>query len=170
MKQGRSYLVLICYDEESGKIYGTTKYGSFLESLEFFVKEADKVEVIPAEEHELGFRCIINNKYIGMIYHNEIFTKIEIGKPYTGYVKKVREDGLVDISLQVQGIKNLDNSQEQILKVLTEQGGKSKTHGKSSPEEIKRVFGMSKQTFKSAIGMLYKARKIVILEKSIELI
>tara|TARA_R110000868_G_scaffold258137_10_gene515421 strand:+ start:765 stop:1634 length:870 start_codon:yes stop_codon:yes gene_type:complete len=170
MQVGELHLVRVCYDTESGKIYGTTKYESMLETLDFYFQEGDKVEVIPAEEHELGYRCILNRKYIGMIYHNEIFTDIELDKVYDGYVKKIREDGLVDLALQIQGIKRLDVSQTKILEMLEASGGSSKLHDKSSPEDIKQELAMSKKTFKNAIGMLYKAKKIVINKDGIELV
>ncbi len=170
MNIGELHLVRICYDTASGKLYGTTKYESMLETLDFYFQEGDKVEVIPAEEHELGYRCIVNRKFIGMIYHNEIFTDIELDKEYEGYVKKIREDGLIDVALQIQGIKRLDESQTKILDMLKANGGKSNLHDKSSPEEIKQVLEMSKKTFKNSIGMLYKAKKIVINKDGIELL
>lgn len=169
MSVGELHLVRVCYDTESGKIYGTTKYESMLETLDYYFQEGEKVEVIPAEEHELGFRCILNRKFIGMIYHNEIFTDIELDKEYDGYVKKIREDGLVDVALQIQGIKRLDVSQTKILEMLKASGGLSELHDKSSPEAIKQKLEMSKKTFKNAIGMLYKAKKIIINKDGIEL-
>lgn len=170
MSNNELHLVRVCYDTVSGKIYGTTKYESMLDTLDFYFQEGDKVEIIPAEEHELGYRCIVNRKFIGMIYHNEIFTKIELDKEYEGYVKKIREDGLVDVALQIQGIKRLDESQTKILDMLKANGGKSHLHDKSSPEEIKQALEMSKKTFKNSIGMLYKAKKIVINKDGIELL
>lgn len=169
MSRNELHLVRVCFDADSGKLYGTTKYESILETLDYYFQEGDKVEVIPAEEHDLGFRCIINRKFIGMIYHNEIFTDIELDKECDGYVKKIREDGLIDVALQIQGIKNLDASQTKIIKMLETSGGISKLHDKSSPEDIKQALGMSKKSFKNAIGMLYKAKKIIIKKDGIEL-
>lgn len=170
MYKDEFYLVRVCFDATTGKLYGTTKYESMLQTLDFYFQEGDKVEVIPAEEHDLGFRCIINRKFIGMIYHNEIFVEIELDKEYDGYVKKIREDGLVDVALQIQGIKRLDVSQTKILEILQASGGKLQLHDKSSPEDIKQKLNMSKKTFKNAIGMLYKAKKIIIKDDGIELV
>ena len=170
MDVGELHLVRICYDADTGKIYGTTKFGSFLETLDFNFEEGEKVDIIPAEEHELGFRCIVNRKFIGMIYHNEIFSDIKIDEEYQGHVKKIREDGLVDVTLQASGIQNLNESQTKIIKMLQKNGGTSKLHDKSSPVDIKQELGMSKQSFKNAIGMLYKARKILISKSGIELV
>jgi len=170
MNVGELHLVRVCYDSESGKIYGTTKYESILSTLDFYFQEGEQVEIIPAEVHQLGYRCIVNRKFIGMIYHNEIFVDIELDREYEGHVKKIREDGLIDVALQVQGIKALDAAQKKILEVLKNNGGKLDLHDKkSTPEQIKQVLGMSKKTFKNSVGMLYKARKIVITDDSIEL-
>src|SRR5690606_27608675 len=128
------------YDSESGKIYGTTKYESILSTLDFYFQEGEQVEIIPAEVHQLGYRCIVNRKFIGMIYHNEIFVDIELDREYEGHVKKIREDGLIDVALQVQGIKALDAAQKKILEVLKNNGGKLDLHDKkSTPEQIKQV-------------------------------
>lgn len=169
MQEGEYHLVRICFDSATGKIYGTTKFGSFLSSLDIYFKEGDKVEVIPAEEHELGYRCIINREYLGLIYRNEIFTEIEFDKAYDGYVKKIREDGLLDVTLQPIGTKRIMDAQSQILQYLKDHKGESPLHDKSSPDEIKRELGISKQAFKNAIGRLYKERKIIISKSGIKL-
>ncbi|MEX1099377.1 MAG: hypothetical protein WEB87_03055 [Bacteriovoracaceae bacterium] len=121
------------------------------------------------EETELGYRCIINKKFIGMIYHNEIFSPVKIGKTYPAFVKKVREDGLVDAAMQVQGVRNLFESKTKVLEIIKENGGKVSLTDKSPPEQIQALFGMSKKSFKSAVGMLYKERLISIKKDGIEL-
>ena len=169
MRIGQRHLVRICYDADSGKLYGTSKFGSLMEGLDIYLEENDKAQIIPVEEHELGYRCIVNKEFLGMIYHSEIFTDIDLEKEYDGYVKKIREDGLLDLSLQRQGVKKLNDSQSVVLDFLKDNGGKSHLNDKSSPEEIKNLLGMSKKSFKSAIGMLYKAKKIIISKNGIEL-
>ena len=169
VKLGAYYLVRVCIDMKTEKIYATTKTGKYIKESEFDIKEKDRVKIIPFSKEELGYRCIINKKYVGMIYHNEIFQNIKIGAPLNGMVKKIREDGLVDASLQVQGFKNVVNSKDVIMAYLKEQGGKSHLHDKSSPEEIKKALGMSKKTFKSSIGILFKEKLIVIKKDGIEL-
>ena len=105
-----------------------------------------------------------------MIYYNEIFKDIKIGVPLEGVVKKLREDGLVDAALQTQGFQNLVNSKDKILAYLQENDGESHLHDKSTPQEIRDILGMSKQTFKNTIGMLYRERKIVITKTGIKLV
>ncbi|MAZ47490.1 MAG: GntR family transcriptional regulator [Halobacteriovoraceae bacterium] len=165
----RFYIIKVCLDERTNKVYGTTKIGKYLEDTTFDIKVKDRVKVIPAKKEELGFRSLVNGKYIGMIYYNEVFQYIELGKELDGIVKKIRPDNLVDISLQKLGIGNLEDSQSVIINYLSLKGGKSPLNDKSSPEDIRRELKMSKKTFKSAIGMLYKKKQILIHSDGIEL-
>ncbi|MCT4640970.1 MAG: S1-like domain-containing RNA-binding protein [Bacteriovoracaceae bacterium] len=166
---GEYHLVRVCIEDRTDRIYGTTKLGRWIESSEFDIEEKDKVYITPVQETDLGYRVIINKKFIGMIYHSEIFKTIIPGNEYEAVVKKIREDGLVDCALQIQGIKNLDAATVTIMQMLKKRGGFSPLHDKSSPEEIQRSLAMSKKTFKSAIGMLYKRKKIIISEDGIKL-
>jgi predicted RNA-binding protein (virulence factor B family) len=169
IREGEEHLVRICLEEGTNRVYGSTKLGKFIENTDFDIFEKDEVIFVPVRQTDLGFRVIINKKYIGMVYHSEIFTDVLIGETYKGYVKKIRTDGLVDVALQVQGIKNLDNATYKIMEMLIKRGGSSTLNDKSSPEEIRRVLGMSKKSFKNAIGMLYKKRKIIISPEGIKL-
>ena len=167
--EGDQLIVRVCKDERTEKVYGTTKIGKFIKASEFDINVGDKVSIVPAKKEELGFRSIINKKYIGMIYYNEIFKKINIGQKLEGVIKKIREDGLIDAALQAQGFQNLVNSKDKIIAHLNENGGNSHLNDKSSPEEIRNILGMSKQTFKKTIGILYKERKIIINKNGIKL-
>ena len=165
-------IIRVCLDESTEKVYGTTKIGKYIQASEFKnhdLKEGDKVTITPVRKEELGYRCLINKNFIGMIYHNEIFKQIKVAEPLEGVVKKLRDDGLVDAALQTQGFQNLMNSKDKILAYLAENGGKSHLHDKSPPKEIRDILGMSKQTFKNTIGMLYRERKIVITKTGIHL-
>ncbi|RLA61030.1 MAG: hypothetical protein DRQ89_11940 [Epsilonproteobacteria bacterium] len=170
IRDGAEHIVRVCMDENTRLLYGTTKLGKYIQASEFDIKESDKVEIVPAVIEELGYRCIINKKYIGMIYHNEIFSEIKLGQPLMGVVKKIRPDGLIDSALQVQGIRNLMNSKEVILSYLESVGGKSPLGDKSAPDDIRMALHMSKQTFKNGIGILYRERKITISKDGIELV
>ena len=165
-------IIRVCIDERTEKVYGTTKIGKYVKSSYFEkynLKEGDKVTIIPVREEKLGYRCLINKNFIGMIYYNQIFQRITFGKPLDGVVTKLRDDGLVDAALQTQGFQNLVDSKEKIIAYLKENGGTSHLHDKSSPHEIREILGMSKQTFKNTIGMLYRERKIVITKTGIHL-
>jgi predicted RNA-binding protein (virulence factor B family) len=170
IRRHESHIIRICVDERTNKIYGTTKINKYIQETIFEIEENEKVSLVPATDEELGFRCIINKKYIGMIYHNQIFQPVIIGEPLEGIVKKIRVDGLVDVDLQVQGFKNLVNAQDKIMAYLEQIEGKSPLHDKSSPDEIRDTLNMSKQTFKNTIGILYRAKKIIINKDGIELV
>jgi uncharacterized protein len=160
VKNYEDYIVRVCLEADTNRVYGTTKLGKFIEESEFDIEEDENVSIVPAQKTDLGYRVIINKKFIGMIYDNEIFINIELGQVYQGVIKKIRDDGLLDSALQVQGIQNLVDAKAKILEMLEIRNGSSTIHDKSSPEEIKQVLGMSKKTFKAAIGMLYKDKLI----------
>jgi predicted RNA-binding protein (virulence factor B family) len=157
------YIVRVCLEEETGRVFGTTKLGKYIENSQFDFSKNDKVNISPAIETDLGYKVIINKRFIGMIYFNEIFQEVKINAEYVGIVKKIRTDGLVDVSLQAQGVQNLKDAKDIVLDYLQKSGGFSDLNDKSSPEEIQKALSMSKNTFKSAIGMLFKDNKIEIL-------
>ncbi len=169
VKPNESHLIRVCLEEGTDRIYGTTKLGKYIEDAQFDIFDGDKVKIVPVKETDLGFKIIINRKFIGLIYRTEIFKRIVIGEEYDAYVKKVRIDGLVDCALQIQGIKNLDKSTIKIMEYLIKSGGSSELHDKSSPVAIKAQLGMSKKSFKNALGMLYKKKKIIINKDGIEI-
>ena len=170
VRNHEDHVVRVCLEEETNRVYGTTKLGKYIENSVFDFIVKDKVNIVPVQVTDLGFRVIINKVFIGMIYNNEIFVKIELGNEYEAVVKTIRDDGLVDVALQVQGVKNLVEAKDKILAMLNAKGGKSDLSDKSAPDDIKNVLGMSKKTFKSALGMLYKDRKIEISKEGIRLV
>ncbi|MGG8495579.1 DNA-binding protein [Tenacibaculum sp. TC6] len=134
------------------------------------LKEGDKVNLIIGLKTHLGYTALINEEHEGLLYRNEVFTELEEGMHIIGYVKKLREDGRVDLSLQPQGFKNaIDSDVEKILAKLKEVGFLLLTD-KSSPESVKFHLQMSKKAFKRAIGVLYKKKAILIKEDRIELL
>lgn len=169
VRKGEWHLVRICLEEETNRVYGTTKLGKYIQNSQFDIQEGDEVDVTPVEKTDLGYRSIINKKFIGLIYHGEIFTELKKNEGLKGIIKKIREDGLVDIALQSQGFKNLLSAKEKILEMLKNNQGESSLNDKSDPLLIQRELGMSKQTFKRAIGMLYKEKKIKIDKDKISL-
>jgi predicted RNA-binding protein (virulence factor B family) len=133
------------------------------------LKEGDKVELVIGVRTALGYTVLINEAYEGLLYANEVFSNLEEGMRTVGYVKKIREDEKIDVSLRPQGFKNvIDTDVDKILNKLNEKGFLLLTD-KSSPESIKFHLQMSKKAFKRAIGSLYKQQKIVLKEDRIEL-
>ncbi len=132
-------------------------------------KEGDKVDLIIEQQSELGYTVLINETHEGLLYNNEIFSDIEEGMKTVGYIKKLREDEKVDVSLRPQGFRSvIDTDVDKILDKLEEKGFLLLTD-KSSPESIKFHLQMSKKAFKRAVGNLYKQKLIVILDDKIEL-
>ena len=134
------------------------------------LKEGDKVDLIIGVGTPLGYTVLINEMYEGLLYKNEVFSDVEEGMRTVGYVKKIREDEKVDVSLRPQGFKNvIDGDAEILLEKLKEKGFLLLTD-KSSPESIKFHMQMSKKAFKRAVGNLYKKKLIHILDDRIELV
>jgi predicted RNA-binding protein (virulence factor B family) len=119
---------------------------------------------------DLGFKVAINDQYTGLVYNNQVYENYEEGQKLKGYITGVREDGRIDVSLQPDKGRHVHSTFDKILKHLKDSGGKSKFGDKSSPEDIKREFQISKKVFKQAIGGLYKQGKIIITEEGIELV
>ena len=169
--EGKRYLVYIYIDEVSGRITGTTKFkrNQNYENVPF--KTGDKVDLIIAGQSELGWNVVVNKKYLGLIYTSDVFKKLYPLSDEMGYIKTIREDGKIDVTLQKQGfVQNIDEFKQKILDKLEENYGLLYLTDESSPEEIKEELQMSKKNFKKAIGGLYKENVIEILEDKIKLI
>ncbi|MDJ0645579.1 MAG: DNA-binding protein [Flavobacteriaceae bacterium] len=135
------------------------------------MKEGDKVNLIIGKESPLGFAVLIDEEFEGLLYKNEIFQNVVEGMSIMGYIKKIREDGKIDVSLTPQGFrKNIEALIAHILKQLQQNNGVLYVSDKSTPEEIKNTLQMSKKNFKKAIGTLYRLKKITITEDCIYLI
>lgn len=129
-----------------------------------------EVNIVIYEETDLGYKAAINDEYSGLIYKNEVFSGILFGQPMKGYIKYLREDNKIDLSLQPEEGKHVIATGERILHMLISANGKLPYNDKSSPEEIKNKFQVSKKVFKKSIGVLYKQRKIKITTEGIEIV
>lgn len=170
MEVGRSYLIYLYEDEESDRLVGTAKYSKLLSKVVFGISVGDEVEIIVDHKTDLGMNVVVNNQYSGLIYENELFKKIQQGNKLSGFVKKIREDGKLDISLEPLGYKSIEPNAAFLLDYLKLNKGVVYLSDKSSPELIKDTLEMSKKNFKKAIGGLYKQRLIVIHEDRVELV
>lgn len=170
MVEGKRYLVYVYRDEFSGRITGTTKFKRNQSYEQVPFKAGEKVSLIIAGESELGWNVVINKKYLGLIYTSDVYKKLYPLSEETGYIKTLREDGKIDVTLQKQGYENIDEFKQKILDHLERNYGILYLTDASSPEEIKEELQMSKKNFKKAIGGLYKDQKIEILEDKIRLI
>lgn len=170
VESGKWYVVGVYIDEMTGRIVATTRLNKLIKNLELTVKEGDQVEVVLAERHELGFRVVVNNLHWGMIYTNQIFQNVRVGDILTGYITTITEDNRLDVSLQKQGVEQMEHSADLVMKLLAENGGELNLGDKSSPEEIYDVTGLSKKMFKRGVGILFKNQKIEIENTKIRLI
>jgi len=170
MQVGKSYLVYMYLDKETDRLVASSKTNQFLSNDELTINEGDEVDLIIAYQSSLGINTIINKKHKGLLYHNEVFTNIKPGDRVKGYIKKIREDNKIDVSLQKQGYGNIEPNSMLILEKLKESNGFLTLNDKSSPELIKDQLNMSKKTFKKAIGTLYKQKLIKFEDGGVKLV
>lgn len=169
MKEGHSYLVYMYLDRETDRLVATPKIDRFLDNSEITVEENEEVDLWIWDRTDLGYNVIINEKHKGLIYHNEIFSNIDYGDRTTGYIKQIRDDNKIDVTLRPIGYDKVEPNAEKIVKRLKEKDGFLNLHDKSDPHEIRSRLEMSKKTFKKAIGMLYKKEIIRIEDDGIYL-
>lgn len=171
MEQGRWYVVYLDIDEESDRLFASNKIEKYLNNDVMGLTAGEEVDVLVYHKSDLGYNVIVNNRYKGLVFENEVFKQLNIGQRTTGFVKKIREDNKLDISLQAIGYKQYnDKNTEHLLNVLTENKGFLKLNDKSSPEEVYRLLGMSKKAFKKSLGALYKDRKVSIGDNGVSLV
>jgi len=170
MKEGKSYIVYIYIDDRSSRIVASSKLDKFLDKRPVEFQEGQSVELLICDQTEIGYKAIINNSRWGVLYKNEVFQTLKKGQNIAGFIKKVRDDGKIDLCLQKPGYEPIDGVSGKIIDKLTARGGFIPVTDKSSPEIIYGLFGVSKKTYKKAIGALYKNRLITIEDNGIRLI
>jgi predicted RNA-binding protein (virulence factor B family) len=171
MQVDLSYLVYIYLDNTTGRIVATAKIEKILRENEISYKEGDEVDILIGKRSDLGFQVLINDDALGMVYKNEVFGHLKMGDKRKAYIKKIRPDGKIDVSLQQQGYTNeVPKSGQLILDLLKEEEGFLPLNDKSSPEDIYYSLKMSKKNFKKAIGLLYKQKLITIEDTGIYLV
>ena len=169
MDEGRSYVVYVFLDEKTKRITASSKLDKFLGKEPPEYEEGEEVDLFICEKTDMGFKVVVNNAHWGMVYKNEVFQKLLTGQQRKGYIKKVREDGKIDLSLQQSGYQVVGDITETILQTIKKFGGHIAVTDKSPPEDIYTLFGVSKKVFKKAIGALYKKRLITIDNKGIRI-
>lgn len=171
MEKGRWYVVFMTVDEKTDRLFATNKIEQRLDNEHMEVREGDKVDLLIMQKTDLGFSAIINNRHKGLIYDSDIFQDINVGQQLTGYIKHIREDHKIDLSLQPIGYhESADTHTDLILRRLMENGGALPFNDKSPPDLIYSELGISKKAFKRAIGTMYKARTIAITGDGITLV
>jgi predicted RNA-binding protein (virulence factor B family) len=169
MRPGGRYLVKLYTDKQTGRIAASEKIEQFLSNDALTVKETDEVNLVVYRRSDVGYVVIINNRHTGLLYFNEIYEDLAPGDRLQGYIRKIRPDNKIDVVAGKRGYEKVEGETEKILRLLKENGGRLPYHDKSSPEDIYRFFGMSKKTFKMALGALYKQRKIELSPEGMKL-
>ncbi len=169
MEEGRWYAVYLYLDEETDRLVASCKVNRYFEKENIDLQIGQEVDLLIFEETDLGVNAVINNKYKGLIYENEIFQRIKIGTRTKGFVKNIRDDKRVDLSLQKQGYANVEPNAERILEKLKANNGFLDVTDKSDANYVMYQLEMSKKTFKKAIGALYRQKIIRIEEDGIYL-
>lgn len=168
--EGKRYIVYVYEDEATGLTTGTTKFKRNPQYEDLPLRVGDKVDLIMMNESELGWNVVINKQYIGLVYESDVFKKLYPLSEESGYIKTIREDGKIDVTLQPQGFENVNEFKQAILDKLNDNYGLLYLSDKSSPDEIKDELQMSKKNFKKAIGSLYKDKIIEIADDRIKLL
>ena len=164
MKLGKSYIVYLRMDEVTERLVATAKLHKIFDKDVSELEEGMEVDLLIGEGTDIGIEVIINHRYRGMLYRNEIFQDVMFGDQGRGYIKHIREDGKVDVSLRKTGMDNLEDGAQKIMTELKANDGFLPLHDKSDPEDIQFQLEMSKKNFKRSLGTLYK-KKLVVLEK-----
>lgn len=167
VEEGETHLLFIYLDQFTNRIVATTKVDALLNREEAPYRVGDKVSIIIGDKTNIGFKCVIDNRFWGVLFFDDAFRQLRKGEKTTGFIKQMREDGKIDISLQEVGYKKVKNILDDILEYLDKQGGESPLTDKASPEAIYAVFKVSKATYKKALGALYKDKKILLSKEKI---
>ena len=168
MTAGQKYLIRLCADYRSNRLIGISKYREFMYPAPKDYMPGNECQGLIFEKTDLGYKVLLEERYEGLLYANEVFQDLTLGETRKLWVKKRREDGKLDLQLLPFGRVKYEEGAEKILQLLQEKGFLP-LHDKSEPEAIQKALGMSKKQFKQCIGQLYKAQEITIHEDGISL-
>lgn len=169
VQMGGRYPVYLYRDSLTGRVVATTKLNKYISNAEISVRPREQVDITIVRRMEMGYRVVINNRHWGMIYNDQIFSPVKVGDRLTAYVHRISEEGRIDVMLQQAGRELREDSTAKLLALLEKSGGALSVGDSSSPEEIAAVTGLSKKSFKRAVGQLYKERRIILSEGGIKL-
>ena len=169
VREGGSYVVYV-YQDSQQRVVATTMLHQHLSEDHGSLRAGDSVDLLIAAKSDLGFKAVINGRQLGLIYHADLSQPLRFGLRIKGWVKAIRDDGKIDLTINTLDKKTRDQLEERILKELTQAGGRMQLSDKSPPETIFRVFKVSKKNFKRALSSLYKQRLITVNPDYIELV
>ena len=169
LKKGQWCLVYLYLDQKTDRIAATAKVAKYFDE-DITVEVGEEVDLLVANTTDLGVNVVVNNRHKGLIFENDLFHDVLEGDRIKGYVKTIRTDGKLDISLRKEGLENLEVGAQQILDELKKNEGYLPIHDKSDPEEIQALLQMSKKNFKRSVGLLYKKKLVSLLPDGLKLL
>ncbi len=170
MQIGNKYFVYLFIDEKTGRVTATEKIDKYLSNNDLTVAENESVDLVVFQKTDIGYKVIINSKHLGVLHFNEVFQDLEIGTKAKGYIKHIRPDSKIDVSLGTKGYEKVNAEESRIIDLLKENDGYLPYNDKSDPEAIYSFFGVSKKTFKMTLGALYKKRLIEFTQTGVKLL
>ena len=170
MQKGYSYMVYLFVDEHSERIAGSSRLEDFLTEEPAQLKPNQPVDLMIYGNSDLGFKAVVDGRYLGQLYRNEVFRALHYGEKLPGFIKRVRSDGKIDIALQPAAHLARNSLAETILAHMKDNNGISTLTDRSPPEDIYKAYGVSKATYKKALGLLYKNRQIIIEKHQLTLV
>lgn len=167
LQEGRWYVIRVVVDPLNDHPFGSTRHEDYLDNTALTVVDGDKVDVIVLDRSDMGYSLAVNGLHHGLVHHSDVFRPLSIGDRLAGYVRQIRPDNKLDITLQAIGYRSYNNTNVELLAKRLRTTGFLPLTDKSSAEEIYREFGISKKAFKQALGALYKERKIRLEEHGV---
>jgi predicted RNA-binding protein (virulence factor B family) len=169
LREGHNYVITLYWDGLSERLAGSTRLNRHLKNEDHDLEKGQHVEVLIADKSRLGVNVVINKRFLGLVYHNEFFTKAKYGETTKGFIKEIRENNKIDVGLQKEGYAAVHDGADVLLTALESNRGFLALTDKSDPEVIKSQLGISKKVFKKALGQLYRQRIVQIKDDGIHL-
>ena len=170
MEVGYSYVVYVFHDQDSDRIAASTRLQDYLAEESVWVKPRQAVSLLIAGRTDLGYKAVINDQYLGLIFRDDAFRPLKVGERLPGFIKNIRPDGKIDLVISQGTLQGDHDLGEQIIDSLRASGGVSTLTDKSQPEEIYRTFKVSKKKYKQALGSLYRSKRILLSAEKIQLV
>jgi hypothetical protein len=170
MEVGYSYVVYVFHDQDSDRIAASTRLQDYLAEESVWVKPRQAVDLLIAGRTDLGYKAVINDQYLGLIFRDDAFRPLKVGERLPGFIKGIRSDGKIDLVISQGTLQGDHDLGEQIIENLRASGGVSTLTDKSDPGEIYRAFKVSKKKYKQALGSLYRSKRILLSAEKIQLV
>ena len=170
MEVGYSYVVYVFHDQDSDRIAASTRLQDYLAEESVWVKPRQAVDLLITGRTDLGYKAVINDQYLGLIFRDDAFRPLKVGERLPGFIKGIRADGKIDLVISQGTLQGDHDLGEQIIESLRASGGVSTLTDKSAPDEIYRSFKVSKKKYKQALGSLYRSKRILLSAEKIQLV